>query len=127
MGRAKVETAAAPPKLSDAELEQIHAETRRLDVSQKIAYWDKRQGAVERVDVAGNLVEKVALEDGGEDWPAGSQFQRARTVVCCPNDKTHGALAIVGSRSAVPGAIAGSLLICGARKGGAFCTGSVPV
>jgi hypothetical protein len=77
----------APAAISNEELEQIHADTRRLDVRARIAYWDKRQSNPE-------------------------------TAAHCPNDREHGALTMTGS---------GSLMICGFRKGGAPCTGSMPV
>lgn len=80
--------------LDESEIAQIHDDTKRMDVRDKIAYWDKRQAR--------------AAPDG--TYPAG--------VICCPNDATHGRLTITGS---------GALLICGERRSGAFCTGSVPV
>ena len=86
----KRDTAAAAvtkPALNDAELERIHNETSRLDVSERVAYWDKRQSNPE-------------------------------TATLCPHDGKHGALGVNGS---------GTAMICGVRKNGAWCTGTMPV
>lgn len=83
----------APAKLTDAQLEQIHDDTRRLDVRDRVAYWDKRQARPEN----------GAYPDG---------------VLLCPNEPSHGALIINGS---------GTMLLCGVRKQGAVCTGTLPV
>lgn len=83
----KLPAAAAAARFTDAELERVHEETRRMNVADRIIYYDKRQADPE-------------------------------TRVLCPNDEKHGALGMMGS---------GSMMICGARKGGAWCTGSMPV
>lgn len=102
--------------VDEQQLAKIHDDVKRMNHSERIIFWDKRQAAKVHVDADGNILGDADKVDG--EWPEGSKVVRAPHVVLCPNDASHGVLTING---------AGSLLMCGARKGGAWCTGSQPV
>ena len=107
---------ASASAMSDEQLAQIHDDVKRMSHAERIIYWDKRQGAKVHVDADGKVLTEADKVEG--DWPPGARLVRSPEVVLCPNDKSHGVLTINGQ---------GSLLICGARKGGAWCNGSMPV
>lgn len=117
---APVTVQASTPAM-DAAIERAGEETARMGKAERIHYWDKRQGAMIRVDADGKPleVEEVARNAYGfRDWPEGSKLVPSPDIIYCGHDRSHGPLIMHGS---------GSVLICQAVKNGAACTYTQPV
>lgn len=126
----KTEPAAA---VDPAIIEKAAEESARMGRSERVFFWDKRQGAKVWAGADDHVLTAAELEADEQaltiksvvDAVPGTRpalnrhhLVTAPTVLRCGNDKSHGPLVING---------AGSLLLCGAHKGGAPCTYNQPV
>jgi hypothetical protein len=107
----------------DQAIERAAEATSRMGRSERIHYWDKRQGAMIWVDADGKPVPMdeqtiIGLAYLDRRLPEGSRLVRSPDVILCGNDRSHGPLIIHGN---------GSVLLCQMVKNGAPCTFNQPV
>lgn len=127
--------AAVAPVVDEGFLARVAEETSRMGVADRVHFWDKKQGAQvwagadDHILTAEELAADADAESGynisralgtaeGRPTLRRHHLVMAPTVILCGNDRSHGRLIMHGS---------GSVLMCGAHKGGAACTYTMPV
>lgn len=126
--------ASVQPEMSDAELERIHKATSSMGTADRVHFWDKQQGRQVWAAADDHLLtaEELEADRHAEEVYAAVKHEIGDTrptlirhhlathpdVILCGNDRSHGKLIAHGS---------GSLLMCGAHKGGAACTFTRPI